>query len=213
MIAVALLWRWRRWAAVSEIAFRGRSRVGEPLRALRHHLLLPTDLLDAKAPAALCIENPKSAARRGPRVQHVLLRDPATIARLEAAFQDLMPRERLYAGSVGSYRKRWGKILDFLQVPATVRLTPGGLRGGGAVAAYRAGVPLPQIQWQMRLRQTHTLEHYIQEVAALTALSQLTPDSRRKVAALGALYDDWSWSKPERLVGQMTGADRGPAPR
>ena len=62
-----------------------------------------------------------------------------------------------------------------LRIPDEAHITPGGLRGGGAVSQYRAGVSLPSLLWKMRLKQQQTLESYIQEVAALSALTSLPP--------------------------------------
>ena len=58
-----------------------------------------------------------------------------------------------------------------------VQLTPGGLRGGGAVESYRRGCSVTELMWKMRVRNQSTLESYIQETAAATALSQLSPAS------------------------------------
>ena len=43
----------------------------------------------------------------------------------------------------------------------------------GAVALYMDDAQLPDIQWRMRLKALGTLEHYLQELAALTTLQQL----------------------------------------
>ena len=52
-------------------------------------------------------------------------------------------------------------------------IAPGGLRGGGAVQAYRAGRAISDILWAMRLGNQATLEYYLQEVAALSDLPLL----------------------------------------
>ena len=43
---------------------------------------------------------------------------------------------------------------------------------------YKNGRPIADLLWLMRLRSQTTLESYLQEVAALNALSLLTPTSR-----------------------------------
>eukprot|EP00439_Symbiodinium_sp_Y106_P072662 s740_g13.t1 len=64
-----------------------------------------------------------------------------------------------------------------------------GLRGGGAVFSYRAGgVPIPEIRWRMRLKNLETLEFYLQEVGAVSALTSLDDTSARKIRAAGSLY-------------------------
>ena len=79
------------------------------------------------------------------------------------------------------YRKRWDKLLRALGIPADFHLTPGGLRGGGAVAAYRRGDQVSEIQWRMRLQHVGTLAFYLQEVAALSVIPRLHPRARGKV--------------------------------
>ena len=48
-------------------------------------------------------------------------------------------------------------------------LTPGSLRGGGAVHLYHQGVPIADLLWRLRLKQVTTLENYLQETAASTS--------------------------------------------
>ena len=75
--------------------------------------------------------------------------------------------ELLFNGSADEKRRRWDFLLKSFGVDPSLRLTLGGLRGGSAVWAYRRGVPIPQIQWNLRLR--HQEE---------TASSSLSPSSR-----------------------------------
>ena len=70
-------------------------------------------------------------------------------------------------------------------------LTPGGLRGGGAVEAYRRGLPVSEIQWRMRLKHQHTLEFYLQELGAVSALAGLNSSAARRVRAAAACFDSW----------------------
>ena len=114
-------------------------------------------------------------------MQHVRLLDPLVIERLTQVFEGLHPLEHLYPGSPAHFRSRWDRVLAALGVPATAGFTPGSIRGGGAVAAYNALVPMTDILWQMRLRSITTLEHYIQEVAALGALADLPPDTKDRI--------------------------------
>ena len=79
-----------------------------------------------------------------------------------------------------------------LGVSKELRLTPGGLRGGGAVAAYRSGMQIQQLQWQMRHQQQSTLESYLQEVAASTALAAMSGPVRDRLRALAAIFDLWA---------------------
>ncbi len=76
---------------------------------------------------------------------------------------------------------RAGIILAELLVPKELNVTPGGTRGGGAVAAYIKGVHMQDLLWKMRLRQQRTLESYLQECAAQTLLARLPDASRKKI--------------------------------
>ena len=75
-----------------------------------------------------------------------------------------------------------------MSVDPALRLTPGGLRGGGAVWCYRAGLSVADIQWRMRLKHQSTLEYYLQEVGAITALNALGDTATRKIKAAAATY-------------------------
>ena len=75
-------------------------------------------------------------------------------------------------------------------MPSELGLTPGSLRGGGAVAAYRHGWHISDILWQMRLRHSVTLEHYLQEVAAVSVAAELPEQSRGRIRVMAASYGD-----------------------
>ena len=180
MIVLALALGWRRWAGILILAFEGLARIGEPLRATRAHLLLPRDMFAEEPIVFLRIDKPKSRYRGGALVQHCSVRG-RTVALLEGIFSDLEPGDPLYNGSPAMFRSRWDKLLRTLQVPLLSGLLPGGARGGGAVAAYQARCPIADIMWSMRIKQATTLEHYLQEVAAINCLGDLTPKARRSI--------------------------------
>eukprot|EP00439_Symbiodinium_sp_Y106_P044345 s5974_g5.t1 len=145
MCLLSSLWLMRRWMGVTLLAFYGLARIGEVLRCKRKDLLLPADLLDDSHGAAyLSFAQSKTSARGRPKV-------------------------RTGTGGMcfcGIWT--WNVLLRHLDVPVGLRLTPGGLRGGGAVQRYRAGAAPSDLQWAMRLRHLGTLEHYLQEVAAIS---------------------------------------------
>jgi hypothetical protein len=66
--------------------------------------------------------------------------------------------------------------------------TPGGLRGGGAVAFYSKGGTVSELLWAMRLKQIATLESYLQEVAALSFLKELSTHSLASIRAAASLF-------------------------
>jgi len=79
-------------------------------------------------------------------------------------------------------------LLAALKIPEDVRITPGGLRGGFAVWAYRAGKPVQDILWCIRLRSQTTLEAYLQETAALNCFAGLPGDVRKRILELAKLF-------------------------
>ena len=52
--------------------------------------------------------------------------------------------------------------------------------------AFRAGEPLSEVQWRMRLRHQETLGYYLQEVTALSVLPALSSPARAKVQSAAA---------------------------
>ena len=144
MFSIAFLWDWKRFCAVLGIAFLGIARPGEPVREKRSNLVLPSDLLQHDSPVAyLRVEAPKSRRRGVGRVQHISIEDEAFVKFLEIVYHGHPADGRLYPISAGGFRRRWDAILAALGVTTSFKLTPGGLRGGGCVHAFRSGVDLP----------------------------------------------------------------------
>ena len=182
MIFVAWTMGWRQWAGIAIICFYGVARVGEVIACMRQHLLLPSNLLEEDTGAAfLLLYRSKTSARNPAKIQHLKVTDVFAVKLLELIYAELPLNRPLYYGSPSMFRRRWDFLLSYLGVPASLRVTPGGLRGGGAVAAYRASVPISEIQWRMRIRNQVTLEAYIQEVAAVSLLNLLTEESIRRI--------------------------------
>ena len=189
MFALGVLKGWYRWCAVLGLAYFGIARAGEPLRAHRKDLLLPSDTLsDLSVGAFMAVRSPKTAFRGKGKVQRICIKDVDFCIFLEHVLSRAPPEDLLYRGSPSSFRKRWDELLLMLAVPRSLRLTPGGIRGGGAVKAYREGVSIADLMWRMRIRHSATLEAYLQEVAALSSLTTLSAESRRRLAAANAFY-------------------------
>ena len=102
--------------------------------------------------------------------------------------RDWGPEEPLFPWSASAYRRRWDALLAALGIPATLKLTPGGLRGGGAVFQYHLRAPIADLLWAMRLRHQDTLASYLQEVAALNVLPSLPASARRSVESAAAIF-------------------------
>ena len=198
MLALALQRRWFRWAAILAISFYGVARVGEPLRACRRDLLLPSDSLSApEVGVFLCVRAPQTASRGRGRVQHVCIKTLEIVLYLEWVFGQDSPDEPLYAGSAPSFRRRWDQLLSAFGVDASLGLTPGSLRGGGAVRHYKDGMSISNLMWAMRLRSVVTLESYLQEVSAVSVLARVQPAGRQRVAAASALCSSYLRSARE----------------
>ena len=190
MFVLAYHWGMQRWAAVTLLAFYGLARIGEVLRCRRRDLLLPMDLLDDDLLAVyLNFRESKTASRGRPKVQHTRITDCAAVRWISRVFCSLEPDDCLWPSSPGAYRYRWDLLLRCLDVPKGLGLTPGGLRGGGAVQRYRAGVSPSDLQWAMRLKHLGTLEHYLQELAAVTALTDVSAHGRNRIRTASKLYD------------------------
>ena len=172
------------------LAYYGVARVGEILHCQRRDLLLPGDLLenDNSGCAYLLLRRSKTMHRQPARIQHLRIDRPEAVALLALVFEWCDKDEFLYEGSAGVFRKRWDYILDKLYVPADLHVTPGGLRGGGAVACYRANMPIADLVWRMRLKQVSTLESYLQEVSALSVLTELSPQSRSAIRSAATFF-------------------------
>ena len=172
MTALALGWGWRRFAAVLLYSFFSVSRVGEVLRAKRSQVLTPRDLLFESQTVYLRILNPKTR-NRGARTQYSCTDEKLCVDLVSTIWDNLLPDQWLYEGSASAFRYRWDSLLRRLAVPSSLRLTPGSIRGGGAVASYRHGTSIDQLLWKMRILHQKTLASYLQEMVAASVLPAL----------------------------------------
>ena len=190
LCAVGWMQGWKRWCGVLVLAFYGVARVGEVLHCRRRDLLLPSDLLeqDDSGCAYLLLRRSKTMFRQAARIQHLRIDRPEAVRLLASVFEWSEKQEFLYEGSAGVFRKRWDFLLKKLLVPVELHVTPGGLRGGGAVSCYRANMPISDLVWRMRLKQVSTLEAYLQEVSALCVLTELSAASRAAIKSAALLF-------------------------
>ncbi len=190
MLSIGLMWKWYRFSGIMVLAFRGLCRPGEPLAAKRSDLLLARDLVvEDPAVVYLKIQNPKGRRRGIGTVQHTKIVDADSAKFLDWVFHALPRDSSLFPGSAGSFRRRWDKILQFLQVPQSFQITPASLRSGGAIAEYRSNQDLSLIMWRMRIKHMGTLQHYIQEVGAASIFVELPQNSRERVQEAALLCD------------------------
>lgn len=190
MVSLSFALGWRRWGGVTLICFYGIARVGEVLKCRRSDLLLPRDLLEDGVSNTYVMLKESKTSRRGPsRIQRLKIDDRFVTKLLDKVYGKDELNMPLYGGPPSLYRSRWDFLLRSLSTPGDLHLTPGGLRGGGAVDGYRRGLGVSEIQWRMRLRSLTTLESYLQEVAAASALTGLPPETLRSIRASAMLFE------------------------
>ena len=190
MCLLALQFGWRRWAGATMLAFYGCGRIGEVLNCSRKDLLFPEDALDVEQSAIfLQLHQFKSLHRQPARIQHMKIEHKQACILLADIYLAVDDSALLYPGSPSIYRRRWDKLLSLLGIPTSAKLTPGSLRGGAAVSAYKRGKPLNELLWVMRLRNLQTLESYLQEVAAIGVLRDLSQELRKRLYAFSAVFD------------------------
>ena len=204
LVALAWQFEWYDWCGVTLISFYGAGRLGEVIRCLRKDLIMPCDTIgEINHSCYLELRRFKSLYRQSSKIQHMKINDRYCVKLLTMIYGKCDGDDLLFSGSSDQYRRRWDFLLKSFAVDPSLKLTPGGLRGGAAVWAYRRGVPITQIQWNLRLRHQGTLESYIQETASLTIFSSLSPGSRTSFQR-AALVFDWLHSSANRQGGVST---------
>ena len=142
----------------------------------------------------------KSLGRQPAKSQHMKIHDNAAVRLLEVIYRRADAETSLYGATPAVFRRRWDFLLDSLGVDRTsLRLTPGGLRGGAAVHRYRTGMQIPQLLWEMRLRHQGTLESYLQETGAIGVLRDLPADVRTRVSVFRAMFPFLRFGSPGAL--------------
>ena len=122
MAAIAVSWRWTRWAAVLLGCFFSICRIGEFIKARRRDVLLPSDVLDDSLVVYVKISEPKTR-RRGARSQYATIVDPLVVEFVSAVWSSLAADEFLFGSTAGAFRYRWDKILHHIGVTKVHRLT------------------------------------------------------------------------------------------
>ena len=187
VLSVSVAWGWLRFAALTALAFHGAMRIGERITAVRGDLILPEEAALQQKVCFLRVSKPKPGRRGRGRIQHARIDDEFAVDVAVAAFTYLDPSEKLFAATASTYRRRWDRVTAALKIPASVNITPGGLRGGGAVHMYHRSLPVSDILWRMRLRQQTTLESYLQETATITIIYQLPKQSLESIKAAASM--------------------------
>ena len=154
-VALALVWGWRDWAAVTLIGFLCMLHPSEIVPLVRQDLVLPSDAMSSDCVACVHVRNPKT--QRFARRQHSRFDDPLTLQYLIALYKDLPLDARLFRGSMYVYRRQWNAIMARLGVPYTQAergATPGVLRGSGATFLYLETEDISLVAWRGALEQS-----------------------------------------------------------
>ena len=119
------------------MCFYGSARSGGVIYSRSTALLLPQDLLEShNDTTSVLLERRKTSNRHMAKVQHFKIVDKYLI-KLQTSYHGRNRDVMLCPGSPSMYRHRWIKLCKLLLVCDCLRLTPGGMRGGGVVESYR----------------------------------------------------------------------------
>ena len=88
------------------------------------------------------------------------------------------------------FRSRFDAALRALGIPKGF-YTPGGMRGGGAVAQFCLRQDIDFLMWKMRLQSKRSLEHYLQEVSATVTIKKLPVEAQNRVAFMCKHWDQF----------------------
>ena len=180
--AQAAVWQWLDVVILLLVGFAAMLRPAELFALKVRNILFSEDLGVAGLFFFVVVESPK-ARRKGARMQHVRVDDPFIYWILRSVCKHLAPAQKLFAGTNRKANQLFAALAQQLGVSTRdgTGLTWASLRGGGATNMYLAGRPREQIQWAGRWRSALTLDTYIQEVAAMSLMTELHPDSRALV--------------------------------
>lgn len=184
-VALALLWRWNKFACALLLGFHGLLRPSEILPLQRCHLVLPRDVLSEDPVNYVQILHSKTS--RFMLRQHARISDALSVRFLDAVFGALPKEAPLFGASQGSFRTRWNRLFGELGVPTSEKsrgVTPKSLRGSGASWLFHYTEDVNKILWRGRWRSRRTLEHYLQDVMGQVLLTDLCQDRRDLVLLL-----------------------------
>ncbi|CAE7497831.1 unnamed protein product, partial [Symbiodinium microadriaticum] len=126
-VSLGLLWGWFRWTAALIIGFLAMLHPGELVALTRKDLVFPADTLDHST-------------------NLFVIDDEWAIKFLYSLAHGLRLDEKLYPGSLHSFRRQWDAVLSWLGLPTRAAVkgaTPGVLRGSGATHFYLCTENIP----------------------------------------------------------------------
>jgi len=192
MVTVALHWNWPRFAAMLLLMFSGLLRVGESLGTLVE------DLSFARPPAAVPhtllyvrLRTPKTRMTWARR-QHARIDEQLCVHFLQLLVAALPSRQRLWTLGYNEFVKRHRIILRVLGIPVEgpMAITPASHRAGGATFYYQLYEDIPWLAWRGRWATTKSLEHYIQEIAAINLWAHVDAMATARIERLAKASED-----------------------
>ena len=194
ILTVSMCWGWMRFAGCIALGWGGVLRAGEILSAKREDLLLPSDTGYSSSFALLAISEPKtrfSAARH----QSAKLDIPDLLQIVEICFSKLKKHEPLWPWSGQTMRLRLRQVCNALKLPekpfnGIKPLDLGSLRAGGATWLLQSSESGDLVMRRGRWSSYRMMSIYVQEVAAVSFLAKIPPDSKEKILAVMSFFPE-----------------------
>ena len=184
-ITLACCLHWTAFALFLAFGWCAALRPGELLKLRRRDVTLPSDLASPTSPLFLRLRASKTSRKHGAAThQHARIDAADVIELAEALVGELRPKERIFGWKYRAMRAQWDEL--FQRRLGFERLTPSGLRSGGATDALLAG-GLESARLRLRhLVNSRSTERYLQEAGAAFAYARVPPEARARVATLAA---------------------------
>ena len=184
-ITLACCLRWTAFALFLALGWCAVLRPGEILKLRRRDVTLPSDLASRTSPLFIRIRASKTSRMRGAATHQHARVDAADVIELAEAFLgEMQPKERIFGWKYRGLRRHWDAI--FKDRLGFERLTPSGLRSGGATHALLTG-GLESARLCLRhMVHSRSTERYLQEAGAAFAYARVPPEARARVEALAA---------------------------
>ena len=137
-ITLACCLHWTAFALFLAFGWCAALRPGELLKLRRRDVTLPSDLASPTSPLFLRLRASKTSRKHGAAThQHARIDAADMIELAEALVGELRPKERIFGWKYRGLRRHWDAI--FKDRLGFERLTPSGLRSGGAIHALLTG--------------------------------------------------------------------------
>ena len=203
MACLALCWEWDDVALILLVGFAAMLRRGEAM-ALRVRNFIFGDwhlALEAlRGVFFVQIESPKMR-RKGARLEHVRLCEAGLAKFAKVLLQGRETNDLILGVAASVATKLFLTLATFFGVSTVdgCGVSWASLRGGGATHRYLIGQLLDDIRWDGRWGVFKTLDHYIQEVAAVTLLTELPRGSQERIRLFAGMAPDMLSAAIHRL--------------